>query len=195
MLLPAILRPRAPSSFADRLTRRSWTVSRRTASCLLTPRSRETALMVVACQPAGAACAAGRAWADGMASAAAMALEFGLAGLSRHPWQLCRASRPGGSGHRRVGAAGQAAEGGSERGLVRERGDGEDLVAGLERLVGVAGQHPVAADHGDDRRAAGEVEVGDLLPDGRGVLVEGDLDQRDAAALRAQQGDDVVDAD
>jgi hypothetical protein len=84
-----------------------------------------------------------------------------------------------------VAAAGVAADGLAEGWFGVQGGDGEQLVAWFERVAAAAGQHALAADHGDDQRALGQLELVGAAADRRGVV----------AVLGAQQGDHVVDAD
>src|SRR6266487_254940 len=94
-----------------------------------------------------------------------------------------------------VTPAGLTAEGLAEGGFGGQRGDSEDFITGLQRVAAAAGKDLVAAHDRDDDGAVGEVQFVGAPADGGGVLVQGDLDEGDAAVLGSQQRDDVLDAD
>src|SRR6266702_864067 len=78
-----------------------------------------------------------------------------------------------------------AAEGLAERGLGGEGGDGEDFVAGFEGAAAAARENSLASDDGHHHGALGELQLVGAAAHSGGVIVEGDLHQRDAAVLGA----------
>src|SRR6266542_854644 len=82
-----------------------------------------------------------------------------------------------------VTPAGVAAEGLAEGGLGGQRGDGEDFVAGFQGAAAAAWADPLASDDGHHHGALGELQLVGAAANGGGVVVEGDLHQRDAAVL------------